>query len=105
VKLKNTRFGLYCRSYGDQRNSFHLRAVRATQKTSSNIFLKIKENCAMLDRSILTRKALVHSIPISEVIDMKSEVLRALKASFFEKKTLNLICQLNFNNFQEKKFA
>jgi hypothetical protein len=40
----------------------------------------------MLDRSICTRKALVHSIPISEVIDMKSEVLRALKGSLFEKK-------------------
>jgi hypothetical protein len=51
VKLKNTRFGLllyeldldlYCMSYGDQRNSFHLRARWATQKTSSNIFLKNK---------------------------------------------------------------
>jgi hypothetical protein len=29
---------LYCRSYGDQRNSFHLKAGRAIQKTSSNIF-------------------------------------------------------------------
>jgi hypothetical protein len=56
----------------------------------------------MLDRSIPTRKALVHSIPISEVKDMKSEVLRALKASLCEKKTLNLIYRLNFNNFQEK---
>jgi hypothetical protein len=35
----------------------------------------------MLDRSIPTRKAFVHSIPISEVKDMKSDVLRALKAS------------------------
>jgi hypothetical protein len=34
----------------------------------------------MLDRSIRTRKALVHSISISEVRDMKSDVLRALKA-------------------------
>jgi hypothetical protein len=58
----------------------------------------------MLDRSIRTRKALVHSIPISEVIDMKSEVLRALKG-FFLKKTLNLVCRLNYNNFQERKFA
>jgi hypothetical protein len=33
---------LYCRSYGDQRNSFHLRTVRAAQKTSSNIFLENK---------------------------------------------------------------
>jgi hypothetical protein len=29
---------------------------------------------------------LVHSIPISEVKDMKSDVLRALKASHFEKR-------------------
>jgi methionine synthase II (cobalamin-independent) len=55
----------------------------------------------MLDRSIRTRKALVHSIPISEVKDMKSYVLRALKGFFSEKKTLNLDCGLNFNNFQE----
>jgi hypothetical protein len=40
----------------------------------------------MLDRSIRTRKALVHFIPINEVIDIKSEVLRALKGSFSEKK-------------------
>jgi hypothetical protein len=39
----------------------------------------------MLDRSIPTREALVHSIPISEVKDMKSDVLRALKASLSEK--------------------
>jgi hypothetical protein len=39
----------------------------------------------MLDNSIRTRKALVHSIPISEVIDMKSEVLRALKGSLSKK--------------------
>jgi hypothetical protein len=57
----------------------------------------------MVDRSIRTRKALVHSIPISEVKDMKSDVLRALKGFLSEKKTLNLICRLNFNNFQEKK--
>jgi hypothetical protein len=35
----------------------------------------------MLNRSIPTREALVHSISISEVKDMKSDVLRALKAS------------------------
>jgi hypothetical protein len=39
----------------------------------------------MLDRSIPTRKALVHSIPISEVKNMKSDVLRALKAFLSEK--------------------
>jgi hypothetical protein len=37
----------------------------------------------MLDRSIHTREALVHSIMISEVRDMKSDVLWAVKASHF----------------------
>jgi hypothetical protein len=40
----------------------------------------------MVDRSIPTRRDLVHSIPISEVKDMKSDVLWALKGSLFEKK-------------------
>jgi hypothetical protein len=40
----------------------------------------------MLDRSIPTRKALIHFILISEVKDMKSDVLRALKAFPSEKK-------------------
>jgi hypothetical protein len=40
----------------------------------------------MLDRSIPTREALVHSIPISEIKDMKSDVLRALKASLSKNK-------------------
>jgi hypothetical protein len=40
----------------------------------------------MLDRSIPTREALVHSIPISEMKDMKSDVLRALKGFLSEKK-------------------
>jgi hypothetical protein len=39
----------------------------------------------MLDRSIPIREALVHSIPISEVKDMISDVLRALKASLSKK--------------------
>jgi hypothetical protein len=39
----------------------------------------------MVNRSIRTKKALVHSIPISEVKDMKSDVLRALKGSLSEK--------------------
>jgi hypothetical protein len=77
---------LYCRSYGDQKNSFHFRAIQVAQKTSSNIFLKNKKICAMLDRSIHTREALVHSIQISEVKDMKSDVLQALKASLSKKK-------------------
>jgi hypothetical protein len=59
----------------------------------------------MLNRSIPTSEALVHSILISEVKDMKSDVLRALKASLSEKKPLNLVCRLNFNNFQERKIA
>jgi hypothetical protein len=44
----------------------------------------------MLDRSTPTREALVHSILISKVKDMKSDVLQALKASLSKKK-LNLI--------------
>jgi hypothetical protein len=40
----------------------------------------------MLDRSIPTREALVHSIPISEVKDMKSDVLQAMKAFVSGKK-------------------
>jgi hypothetical protein len=39
----------------------------------------------MSDRSIPTKKALVHSIPISEVKDMRSDVLRALKGFLYEK--------------------
>jgi hypothetical protein len=50
----------------------------------------------MLDRSIPTREALVHSIPISEMKDMKSDILRALKGFLSGKKTLDLICRLNF---------
>jgi hypothetical protein len=38
----------------------------------------------MLDRSIPTKEALIHFIPISEVKDMKSDVLRALKASLLK---------------------
>jgi hypothetical protein len=40
----------------------------------------------MLDRSIPTREALVHSILIGEVKNTKSDVLWALKASNSEKK-------------------
>jgi hypothetical protein len=40
----------------------------------------------MLDRSIRTREALVHSNAISEVKDMNNDVLRALKASLSGKK-------------------
>jgi hypothetical protein len=40
----------------------------------------------MLDRSIPTRESLFHSIPISEVKSMESDVLCALKAYLSEKK-------------------
>jgi hypothetical protein len=37
---------LYCRSYGDQRNSFHLGAIQVAQKTTLNIsLLKKREMC------------------------------------------------------------
>jgi hypothetical protein len=39
----------------------------------------------MLNRSIPTREALIHSIPINEVKDMKSDVLRTLKESHSKK--------------------
>jgi hypothetical protein len=42
----------------------------------------------MLDRSIHTRKALVHSITISEVKDMKSDVLQKRLLKIFFKKNL-----------------
>jgi hypothetical protein len=57
----------------------------SNKKLLQIFFKKIKENCTMLDRFIPTREALVHSIPISEVKDMKSDVLWALMASLFEK--------------------
>jgi hypothetical protein len=59
----------------------------------------------MLYRSIPTRKALVHSILNSEVKDMKSDVLQAVKTSLSRKKPLNLVCGLNFHNFQERKIV
>jgi hypothetical protein len=49
----------------------------------------------MLDRSIPIKEALVHSIPISEVKDMTSDVLRALKA-FLSKKNFEPCLQAQF---------
>jgi hypothetical protein len=49
----------------------------------------------MFDRSIPTRKALVDSIPISEVKDMKSDVLWALKG-FLSKKNFEPCLQAQF---------
>jgi hypothetical protein len=57
----------------------------------------------MLDRSISTRKALVHSILISEVKDMKSDVSRALKGSFSEKIILNLVAGSIVTIFKKEK--
>jgi hypothetical protein len=57
----------------------------------------------MLDRSISTRKALVHSIPISEVKDMKSDVLRALKGSLSEEKNFEPCLWAQFQQFSRKK--
>jgi hypothetical protein len=56
----------------------------------------------MLDRSIPTRKALVQSIPISEVKNMKSDVLRVLKASHFSERgvhTLILVSGVFIHSF------
>jgi hypothetical protein len=57
----------------------------------------------MLDRSIPTREALVHSIPISEVKDMKSDVLRALKASLSEKNLWTLFAGSILTIFKKEK--
>jgi hypothetical protein len=57
----------------------------------------------MLDRSIPTREALVNSIPISEVKDMKRDVLRALKGSLFEKKLWTLFAGSILTNFKKEK--
>jgi hypothetical protein len=46
--------------------------------------------------------ALVHSIPISEVKDMKSDVLRALKASL-SKKNFEPYLRAQFYQFLRKK--
>jgi hypothetical protein len=66
-------------------------------------FKKIKENCTMFDRSIPTREALVHYIPIGEVKDMKSDVLRALKTSFSERKLWNLFLGSILTIFEKEK--
>jgi hypothetical protein len=57
----------------------------------------------MLDRSIPTRKALVHSIPISEVKDMKSDVLWAMKASLSLKKLWTLFVDSILTIFKKEK--
>jgi hypothetical protein len=57
----------------------------------------------MLDRSIRTREALVHSIPISEVKDMKSDVLWALKAFLSGKKLRTLFVGSILTIFKKEK--
>ena len=76
---------------------------RQHKKLLQIFFYTIKENCAMVDRSIHTRKALVHSIPISEVKDMKSDVLQALKASLSEKKLWTLFAGSILTIFKKEK--
>jgi hypothetical protein len=49
----------------------------------------------MLDRSIHTREVLIHYILISEVKDMKRDVLRAPKA-FLSKKNFEPCLQVQF---------
>jgi hypothetical protein len=56
----------------------------------------------MLDRSIPTREALDHSIPINKVKDMKSDGLRALKASLSEK-NFEPCLRAQFQQFARKK--
>jgi hypothetical protein len=66
---------------------FRLKTGAGSTKNYNKKFLKkINKNCSMLGRSILTREALIHSIPINEVKGMKNDVLRTLKASFSFKK-------------------
>jgi hypothetical protein len=55
----------------------------------------------MLYRFIPTREALIHSIPISEVKYMKSDVLQALKESHSEK-TFEPCLRAQFQQFSRK---
>jgi hypothetical protein len=50
-------------------------------KNYFNFFFKnYNKNCTILDESAPTRKALIHSIPISEFKDMNNDVLQIVKA-------------------------
>jgi hypothetical protein len=59
----------------------------------------------MVDRSIPTRKALVHSILISEVKDMKNDALQALKASLSEKNNFEPCLRAQLKKTSRKKIA
>ena len=82
---------------------FIWRQGRQHIKVLQILFLKIKENCAILDRSIPTRDGLVHSIPIGKVKDMTSDVLRALKAFFSEKNLWTLFVDSILTIFKKEK--
>jgi hypothetical protein len=58
-----------------------------------------------LDRLVSTREALIHSIPINEVKDMKSDVLRAFEAFLSKILTLDCVFEIYFNNFQGRKIT
>jgi hypothetical protein len=76
---------------------------RQHKKLLQIIFKKMKEICAMLDRSIIISEPLVHSIPISEVKDLKSDVLRALKGFLFEKSLWTLFAGSILTIFKKEK--
>jgi hypothetical protein len=84
--------------------SFHFMCVTVTVVTGHSVALNRRFHLFSTMSSL--HDVLVHdnSISISEVKDMKSDVLWTLHASHSEK-TLNLVCRLNFNNFQERKIA
>jgi hypothetical protein len=58
--------------------------VGNTEKFLQFIFCGTTKICAMLDRSIYTKEPLIHSILISEVKDMKCDVLQAIMGYFLE---------------------
>jgi hypothetical protein len=76
-------FDKYCKSYEGLKVFFmSYRQGRQHKNYFKYVFYKITKISATLDRSLSTRKALIHSIPISKVKDMKRDVLQALKRCF-----------------------
>ena len=78
------------------------RVTKETSKKFQIIFSKISKNHISLCRFLLIWKALIHSILISDVKDMKSHVLRAL-GKISNKKALKFHLEFNFNNFHGRK--
>ena len=70
-------------------------------KKFSHYFLKGIKNTTLLHKFIRMWEALIHLIPMSEVKDMRSQVLWAIDANF-QKKTLKCHFKLNFNNIPKK---